>query len=77
MTFTAGDTSSYVAIEAASQSSTGAALFVCVERASVGTFTVPGYITAALPSTTVLQNHEGPCQCGFQHPRETAKLAFD
>jgi hypothetical protein len=50
--WTAGDPNGYVAIEGVSASSTLFAIFVCVEKASAGTFTVPGYITAAMPVGT-------------------------
>ncbi len=47
--WTAGDPNGYIEVIGAAASNTLFAIFVCTEHANLGTFTVPGYITAAFP----------------------------
>ena len=69
----ASDSNSYVTIDGLalgnSAGGTVFGLFVCVEHAGVGTFSVPGYITAALPTgqgAVVLTQNGTPSRFGAQ-----------
>ena len=64
VTWTGGDPSGYVQISGSSASIQGnnavAASFVCNERTSVGTFTVPPVVLLALPPSTSIQGFAIP-----------------
>jgi len=53
ITYSGGASGDYVAILGTSTSATGnvTATFICTEKASVGTFTVPSFVLSALPAS--------------------------
>ena len=52
ITWSGGDPSTYVSISGMSTAQGVAGMFICLERASAGQFTVPAYVLQTLPATT-------------------------